>query len=105
MNLFQPWDTTEVWVGDLNDKGTAIVEESSHKVAGGDNISVLMPRWTPDNQLLYIGDQSEWWNIYHITPGTIRILTLIYIHFNFKNTGIKQLDCFKLDCFDQILFK
>ena len=29
----QPWDTTEIWVGDLNDKGTAIIQGTARKVS------------------------------------------------------------------------
>ena len=29
--------------------------------------SVLHPRWTPNNELLYISDESDWWNLYHVT--------------------------------------
>ncbi len=36
-------------------------------MAGGDDVSVMHPRWTPDNELIYIGDQTDWWNIYHVT--------------------------------------
>lgn len=64
-----PWDTTELWVADLNDVGDAVVSGSAKKVAGGDNTSVIQPSWTCDNELLYIGDQTDWWNLYHVTKS------------------------------------
>ena len=36
-------------------------------MAGGKGVSVMYPSWTSDNELLYIGDQSDWWNLYHVT--------------------------------------
>lgn len=31
-------------------------------------MSVIHPTWTLDNQLLFLGDQTEWWNLYLVTP-------------------------------------
>jgi hypothetical protein len=39
------------------------------KVAGGNNISVIQPSWTSDNELLYIDDRTDWWNLYHVTKS------------------------------------
>lgn len=39
------------------------------QVAGGDNVSVIQPSWTCDNELLYVGDQTNWWNLYHVTKS------------------------------------
>ena len=38
-------------------------------MAGGDDTSVLQPNWTPDNELLYLGDQADWWNLYLVAPS------------------------------------
>lgn len=35
----------------------------------GTNASVMQPTWTPKNELLYLGDQSNWWNLYHMTAS------------------------------------
>lgn len=64
-----PWDDTELWITDLNGAGTGVVEGSQKKVAGGENISVMHPSWTADNQLLYVSDKTNWWNLYHMTPN------------------------------------
>lgn len=61
-----PWDTTELWIADLNEAGDRI--SGARKVAGGDNCSVIEPGWMADNSLLYISDKSEWWNLYQMTP-------------------------------------
>ncbi|XP_060074575.1 uncharacterized protein LOC132554287 [Ylistrum balloti] len=60
-----PWDTTELWIADLNEAGDGI--SGARQVAGGDNCSVIEPGWTTDNNLLYISDKSEWWNLYKMT--------------------------------------
>ncbi|KAL5009062.1 hypothetical protein ScPMuIL_014643 [Solemya velum] len=64
-----PWDITELWVADLEDSGAAIKEGTAKMIAGGGDelISVMHPSWTPDNELLYISDKTEWWNLYHLT--------------------------------------
>lgn len=62
-----PWDTTELWMASLNEDGTALLPDSSRKVAGGGDISVMQPHWTDDDQLLFISDESQWWNLYTLT--------------------------------------
>ena len=55
-----PWDSTQLWCGkltaaDLNDKKI---------VAGADNNeAIFQPSWAPDNQLYYVSDKNNWWNI------------------------------------------
>ena len=39
------------------------------KDAKGNDLSVSLPSWTSNNELLYIGDQTDWWNLYHVTSG------------------------------------
>jgi hypothetical protein len=41
----------------------------THQVAGGNDTSVIEPKWTPDNELLYIGDKTGWWNLYLVAPS------------------------------------
>jgi dipeptidyl aminopeptidase/acylaminoacyl peptidase len=56
-----PWDGTELWVGELDRDGQVA---SSRKVAGGPAESVLQPEWSPDGQLYFVSDRSDWWNLY-----------------------------------------
>ena len=37
------------------------------QVAGGDDVSVMIPTWTHENELLYVGDQTNWWNLYKVS--------------------------------------
>lgn len=69
-----PWDSTEIWVGELSENGDEIVKGTAQKVIGGkdaagQDLSVIEPSWTEDNDLLYIGDQTDWWNLYHVTKS------------------------------------
>ena len=56
-----PWDGSELWVGELAPDGRVT---SSRKVAGGPRESVMQPEWSPDGELYFISDRSDWWNIY-----------------------------------------
>ncbi len=56
-----PWDGTTLWVASVAE-GLAI--ETPEKVAGGDQESVFQPQWSPQSELYYVSDRSNWWNIY-----------------------------------------
>lgn len=55
-----PWDETELWVADVMADGSL---QNERKVAGGNQSSVIQPVWSPDNQLYFVSDKSNWWNI------------------------------------------
>lgn len=56
-----PWDATELWVADIAADGTL---SQAQKIAGHDQESVVEPQWSPDGQLYFISDRSNWWNLY-----------------------------------------
>jgi len=62
-----PWDSTELWVADLWEDGGDIISGTAKQVAGGKDTSVMLPSWTYENELLYVGDQTDWWNLYLVT--------------------------------------
>ncbi|CAH1277717.1 APEH [Branchiostoma lanceolatum] len=62
-----PWDSTEIWQADMKPDGKGVME--AHKVCGGDDVSVMYPRWSPSGELYYISDVTDWWNLYHVTPS------------------------------------
>ncbi|KAL4238231.1 Esterase lipase thioesterase active site [Mactra antiquata] len=64
-----PWDTTTLWTADLNESGDRVVSGSEKESAGGVNNSIIQPSWTCDNELLYISDTTDWWNLYHVTES------------------------------------
>lgn len=61
-----PWDDTEVWVADLDADGSGIEDGTRRKVAGGQQESAIKPGWTPHNELLYVSDKNNWWNLYYV---------------------------------------
>ena len=58
-----PWDTTELWVADVAADGGLANERM---VAGGGEDAVVQPEWAPDGSLVYVSDQSGWWNLYRL---------------------------------------
>ncbi len=59
-----PWDSTELWVGDLDGSADSIVLTNPRLVAGGPDESVFQPQWGADGSLLFVSDISDWWNLY-----------------------------------------
>jgi dipeptidyl aminopeptidase/acylaminoacyl peptidase len=66
-----PWDGTELWVGELRADGSL---ESSKRVGGGIDESILQPEWSPDGVLHFVSDRSGWWNLYRWIDGQIEPL-------------------------------
>jgi dipeptidyl aminopeptidase/acylaminoacyl peptidase len=68
-----PWDTTELWVGDVADDGSVI---NAHQLAGGGEDSIVQPEWAPDGSLVFASDRTGWWNLYRldVTSGTVSAL-------------------------------
>lgn len=64
-----PWDSTSLIVADLSEAGDTVVKGSEKQVAGGTDVSIVQPSWTCDNELLYIDDRTDWWNLYHVTKS------------------------------------
>ena len=56
-----PWDSTQLWSASLTESGLG----DKALVAGADNNeAIFQPNWSPDNQLYYVSDKTNWWNIY-----------------------------------------
>lgn len=56
-----PWDDVELWVGDLTQSGEL---SDPVRIAGGENESVMQPRWAHNGDLVFISDRTNWWNLY-----------------------------------------
>ncbi len=56
-----PWQGSELWLADLTSEGLLA---SPEKIAGGCDESIFQPQWSPDGELYFVSDRSEWWNIY-----------------------------------------
>ena len=63
-----PWDSTQLWRADI-DSGKLV---NKRLVAGADgNEAIFQPQWSPDNQLYYVSDRNNWWNIYSASKGIV----------------------------------
>ncbi|XP_076464668.1 dipeptidyl-peptidase 5-like isoform X2 [Babylonia areolata] len=62
-----PWDDTEVWAAELEDSGSQVKDTSRQRMAGSADESAIEPGWTAGNELLYVSDKTNWWNLYHVT--------------------------------------
>ena len=62
-----PWDGCELWVADLDANGLS----NQRKVAGGDSESIFQPEWSPNGDLYFISDRSNWWNLYRLDGNEI----------------------------------
>ncbi|HID50817.1 MAG TPA: S9 family peptidase [Anaerolineae bacterium] len=67
-----PWDGVELWVGDLNEAGTAL--DNLTLVAGGPAESIFQPQWSPDGTLFFVSDRSDWWNLHRWHNGMAEAL-------------------------------
>lgn len=66
-----PWDSSELWVGDIAEAGSVDHEQ---RIAGGANESICQPKWAPDGTLYFISDRTGWWNLYCWKNGRVEIL-------------------------------
>jgi dipeptidyl aminopeptidase/acylaminoacyl peptidase len=66
-----PWDSSELWVGDIAEAGSVDHEQ---RIAGGANESICQPKWAPDGTLYFISDRTGWWNLYRWKNGRVEIL-------------------------------
>ncbi|MDQ2075399.1 S9 family peptidase [Marinimicrobium sp. ABcell2] len=66
-----PWDGTECHVARLNERGVPVESEC---IAGGPNESVFQPQWSPDGELFFVSDRSNWWSLYRWVDGEVETL-------------------------------
>ncbi len=64
-----PWDSTMIKMGTL--AGGRLSEVS--EVAGGPGESAVAPRWLGE-ELIFVSDRTDWWNLYLWSDGSIRAL-------------------------------
>tara|TARA_B100000700_G_scaffold236820_1_gene262763 strand:+ start:1017 stop:2960 length:1944 start_codon:yes stop_codon:yes gene_type:complete len=54
-----PWDGNELYIADFDSQNIS----NKLKIDGSKNISILQPEWTNEGDLVYISDESGWWNL------------------------------------------
>lgn len=56
-----PWDGTRLWLADVVEEGGWPRLTAARVVAGGDDVAIFQPEFTPDSRhLLYVSDESGW---------------------------------------------
>lgn len=91
-----PWDATRLLVAGVDGNGS--LGETSC-VAGGVDESVLQPLWRNDDELLFVSDRSNWWNLYAANDGDVRELLPMQAEFavphwvfNMRTFGLRDPD-------------
>ncbi|NEP42541.1 MAG: S9 family peptidase [Okeania sp. SIO2H7] len=65
-----PWDGTELWIAEIKADGS-VEQASCLFVAGGNSESIFQPQWSPEGELYFVSDRSNWWNLYRYSGGAI----------------------------------
>lgn len=63
-----PWDDSELWLADVLADGSLA---NNTLIAGGSSESIFQPEWSPDGELYFVSDRSNWWNLYRWRAGVI----------------------------------
>jgi dipeptidyl aminopeptidase/acylaminoacyl peptidase len=69
-----PWDGCELWIADFDSATGSVSNEQ--KITGGTDTSIVQPDWAPansgqDDTLVFITDESGWWNLTKWSAGKI----------------------------------
>ncbi len=80
-----PWDGTELWVAEVKTDG--LLGEAT-KIAGGLTESIFQPEWSPDGVLYFIGDRTNWWNLYRWQDGKTQALCPKAAEFGLPQWGL-----------------
>ncbi|MEE8046458.1 MAG: prolyl oligopeptidase family serine peptidase, partial [Dehalococcoidia bacterium] len=64
-----PWDGCELWVADFDSSTGSVNNE--RLVTGGVDVSIVQPDWAPDGTLVFITDESGWWNLSKWSGGDV----------------------------------
>ncbi len=66
-----PWESSKLWCAGLLENGSI---GKPRLVAGGENVSVFQPQWSPTGELFFVSDQSGWWNLYREIDKELKCL-------------------------------
>ena len=61
-----PWTATELWLADVTPGGEVVNARCIEGASGGD--AIFQPAWSPDGQLIFVSDRTDWWNLYRWQP-------------------------------------
>ena len=60
-----PWDSTTLWLANVSTNGHL---DNPELIVGNGNEAIFQPQWSPDNQLYFVSDRDNWWNLYRWQP-------------------------------------
>ncbi len=63
-----PWDGSELWLADVQVDGSLA---NKTLIAGSSNESIFQPEWSPEGELYFVSDRSNWWNLYRLRAGVV----------------------------------
>ncbi|BAW97054.1 prolyl oligopeptidase family protein [[Synechococcus] sp. NIES-970] len=66
-----PWDNSQLWVAAIQADGS-LGEKTL--IAGGNDESVVEPRWSPGGVLYFSSDRSGYWNLYRYNEGQVEAI-------------------------------
>ena len=64
-----PWDGCELWVAEFDSAAGA--GANGRPITGSADVSIGQPEWAPGGSLVFISDESGWWNLTRWTGGRI----------------------------------
>jgi dipeptidyl aminopeptidase/acylaminoacyl peptidase len=60
-----PWDNTTLCLASIDNNGQL---NTPVPIVGNGNEAIFQPQWSPDNQLYFVSDRDNWWNLYRWQP-------------------------------------
>ena len=75
-----PWDSTRLCAATIPAKGGLGPVQC---VAGGPGVSVFQPDWLADGSIVFVSDESGWWNLQRIAPNSDHAVPLIPMNAEF----------------------
>lgn len=69
-----PWDTTTLWLADLDGAG---MPGEPAAVESGAGESLVQPEWAPDGRLYVVSDRSDFWSLYRVEGLSLVPVALI----------------------------
>ena len=59
-----PWDSTQLWQANITADGLSDKMLVAGSTSNKSPEAIFQPSWSPDNQLYYVSDKNNWWNLY-----------------------------------------
>lgn len=77
-----PWNSTKLWLADFSKNGKL---KNTKQIAGGSEIAIFSPIWSPGGVLHFVSDKTGWWNLYRLDEANSKIEALCNVAAEFGN--------------------